>query len=377
MKIAFISNYLNAPCTMFYWEALSSIDGIYLNPSQTAPDHSYDHYDIALFMTYPDDLNEMRRVKKKVPNITTGLIDPRGSHIKAYIPYADFLIVDSLEMKDFFSNFKRPIFQYYEYPKLERKVKNHFFKKKTIIAYHGNSVHLASMYPNITHAIETLSEKYDIEFWAMYNIKQQGKCKLGTPNNIPVKHIQWHQDNYYKYLAKADIGIVPNMMPIKKINKFKMKACVYKSYFNDSLDDYLIRFKMPSNPGRLIVFGMMGIPVVTDFYPSALQFIKDEQNGMLAYSMGGWHTALEKLILSPALRQKLSFNMFKTIDQYFDFDKQNLKFLSFLENIVEQEKSNNDYLREPGEDISSNYHFWKAMIIQKLHKVKNKFLQGN
>ena len=98
---------------------------------------------------------------------------------------------------------------------------------------------------------------------------------------------------------------------------------------------------------------------------------------MLAYSMGGWYTALEKLIVNPALRQQLSLNMFKTIDQHFDFEKQNIKFLSFLERIVKQEKSSYDYLEEPRDDISTNIHFWQAVIMQKLNKVKHKILQGN
>ncbi len=113
---------MDAPCTEFYWEALSSIAGITLSNNS---DMCFNNCDIALFMTYPDDIKEMKRVKKMYAKVKTGLIDPRGTQIKEYIPYADFLIVDSLEMKDFFSHFKRPIFQYYEYPKLERKVKKH------------------------------------------------------------------------------------------------------------------------------------------------------------------------------------------------------------------------------------------------------------
>ncbi len=363
MKIIFVTKYLDSPCAMFYWEALSSIDNIDLNTC-----NSYENYDIALFMTYPEDIDELIRVKKAYPNIKTGLIDPRGSHIKRCLPQTDFLIVDSLEMKDFFSKFQRPIFQYYEYPNLQRKVKKHFLKKPTIIAYHGNAIHLTSMYPNITKAIELLAKKYDLEFWAMYNIQDQGKCKFGMPKNIPVKHIQWSYENYYKYLAHADIGIVPNMMPMKNINKLKHKACVYKGFFNDSKDDYLIRFKMPSNPGRLIVFGKLGIPVVTDFYPSALQFIKDEHNGLLAYSFGGWYTALEKLIRTPALRQKISNSMHQTIDQYFDFEKQNLKLISFLDVILKSSNLPCPFLNDIHKDIHKDMHFWKAVINKKIFK---------
>ena len=64
------------------------------------------------------------------------------------------------------------------------------------------------------------------------------------------------------------------------------------SFFNDTDDDYIIRFKMPSNPGRMIVFWKLGIPVVADFLPSHFQFIKEGVNGLLASSSAGWYHSI-------------------------------------------------------------------------------------
>ena len=100
--------------------------------------------------------------------------------------------------------------------------------------------------------------------------------------------------------------------------------------FNYAKDDYLIRFKMPSNPGRIIVFGLLGIPVVSDFFPSAMSIIDDSENGLLAASEGGWYYALAKLLDSPEIRQKYSDNMQDKLRAKYDFNIQNKKIKQFL-----------------------------------------------
>lgn len=340
---------------------------------------SYDEYDVALFMAYTNDLLDIEIAKKQNPKLKIGLIDPRNASIQKYIQYIDFIVVDSIEMKDFFGQFQLPIFVYYEYPNLERLKKNHFKKKEIIIGYHGNKVHLGGMYPNISRALELLGEKYKIEFRAMYNIERLGKWKSGVPKNIPIKHIQWSEKNYYEELAQVDIGIVPNLMPIRKINKIKAKAVINKRYFLDSQDDYLTRFKVPSNAGRIIVFSILGIPVVADMFPSALQFIRDEYNGMIAYSCGGWYNALEKLIINPIMRKTLADNMEKSINQIVDFKIQNEKFIKFLEKILHTQKGMIlPPITQPEDDLSTNFSFWcenfrllTSRIISKLRRIFN------
>lgn len=371
IKIVFNTRNNEAACSIFYRDAFALLNNMAFSDWD-----NYDQYDIALFMTYEQDLIDLVAAKRKYPNLKIGLIDPRGSHVVRFLKYIDFLIVDSLEMKDFFAGYQLPIFQYYEYPNIENRAKKHTEKEKIIIGYHGNIVHLAGMYPHVTRALELLGEEYKIELWAMYNMENLGKCTFGLPNNIPIKHIQWSEENYYDYLSEADIGIVPNLMPIKNINRIKKKAQVCRSFFNDSLDDYFIRFKMPSNPGRFIVFGKLGIPVVADFCPSALQFIQDEHNGMLACSAGGWYVALRKLIVSANLRQKVCDAMRRTIDTHFDFGKQNEAFLVFLEEIVTNiQEHQKPTIDDPVNNIGRNFNFWKWLVGIKIQQIQKKVIR--
>lgn len=327
MKILFESCVRNAACTQFYNAAFSYCHDI---------DHyKFEHankYDCVLFMTYKQDLEKLRCFKSKFPHIKTGIIDPRGGWVDSYLKFSDFLIVDSLEMYDFWSYSSLPIFTYVEYPDVGLNKKNHVKSDKIIIGYHGNKIHLESMYDRIIPAIEKLAFSHDIELWAMYNIEDLGEWAAGLPKNVAVRNIQWSMDNYHNELTKVDIAINPCFTPINNdCNKtsifFNRKK---KNRFNETSDDYVVRFKMSSNPGRIVVWGYLGVPVVSDFIPSAIQCIDHGYNGYLAYNSGGWYSSLLKLAEDHQLRQKFSDKMQKYVVDHFDFNVQNEKFINFL-----------------------------------------------
>lgn len=329
---------------------------------------NYAFYDVALFMTYPKDLEELKKAKLHNPKLKTAIIDPRGSFIEPYIQYADFFILDSIEMKDFFAKYNKPMFTYYEYPDIPLVPKTHIQKEKIIIGYHGNKIHLTAMYPEITSALELLGERYNIEFWALYNIEHLGIWDIGVPKNIKVRHIQWSLDAYENHLSQVDIGLVPACMPVKKNIR---KKSVVSRFFLDNEDDYIVKFKMPSNPGRIIIFAKLGVPVIADFLPSSIQFIKDGENGFLAKSTGGWCYALEQLIISHELRQSFADKMLKIYDEYFDFEVQNKKLIDFLERLME-DKSNEAKAVEMKSYFCENLKFNNAFLYEALKRVKRK-----
>ena len=51
--------------------------------------------------------------------IKTGIIDPIGPWVIPYLEFTDFLVVDSIEMKDYWAFSGKPIFDYLEYPNIE------------------------------------------------------------------------------------------------------------------------------------------------------------------------------------------------------------------------------------------------------------------
>lgn len=290
-------------------------------------DH-YKNYDIAMFMA-PD--SEINKAKKQNSKITTVLMDPKlscGKRIEES-KKADLLIVSSIEQQDAFLKYNENIFIYYMFPETQKRKKKHEQKNKIIIGYHGNKVHLNCFKPKITWALEKLGKEYNLEFWPMYNIKKLGKWHMGRPKNIKIKDIQWKEKNYYKFLAKCDIGICNNMMPHPRIFS-KILEWIPNIFLNNTFNfnntDYVMRYKYSSNPGRIYVFNQLGIPVISDFIPSSSIMIEDNVNGIIAQSKEGWYTGLKQLIKSHELRQKKADNMRIRIDSYFSPEKTFEKF---------------------------------------------------
>ena len=294
---------------------------------------NYQNYDLILFMS-PD--SEVVKAKRINPKAKVGIMDPKLDLKKqSEIEEANFLLVSSIEQRDIFLRYNKNIIIYYMFPEMQEIIKEHAKKDKIIIGYHGNKVHLNSL-GKISQALDQLSEKYEIECWAMYNIDNLGKWKFNLPKKCPVKHIQWSQDNYYKYLSQADIGIIPAFPPINKKLGLLFSAKImnlFRNKFNSSMLDYLLRFKYTTNPGRIYPFSQLGIPVVADFAPSCCQVIQDGKSGFLAYSKDGWYDALEKLIVSSELRQKMSDSLREYINNNCSPDLNFNIFIKFINSL--------------------------------------------
>ncbi len=369
MKVIFKTFSPNAPASIFYYDAFKKSRYFEIDI-----DDKYESADYVFFMTYKEDLEELKKIKTKFPTLKTAIIDPRGDMVDNYVKYCDFFIVDSIEMRDYFSKYQLPIYTYYEYPCFESELKNHNKKDKIIIGYHGNKVHLTAMFPKITSALEILSNEYKIEFWPIYDFKGLGYWNIGTPKNLKIKHIQWYPDVYINEMLDMDIGLAPACMPIKNTSKVSR-------FFLDSDEDYTIKFKMPSNPGRLAVFAQLGIPVVADFLPSHIQFIDHGESGFLAESTGAWYQSLKSLIVSHKLRKKISLNMRNTYLNNFEFDNQNKKFYIWLQEFSIDKKSylnldlnQKDHRGSFIENIKFNNAYFYDTIF-KLSRKLNKFFK--
>ena len=321
MNIVFNTTDPHAPCSLFYTEALSGLSEVKFY------DQEIYKYDIALFMTY--DYNYIEKFKKAYPSVKIGMIDPRSYRVAEATQHCDFLVVDSVEMEDYWRQSKKPIFRYVEYPNIPYIDKEHKNNDTIKIGYHGNLIHLECMAETATIALSNLGKKYDIEFVVMHNRSQPIGTEKWYPKNVKVTHVPWSMENYVTQLAQCDIGLAPNNM-IHNVDQMRLSET--NNNFNFSEDDYSIRFKMPSNPGRYVVFGRLGIPTIADFYPSALRYLTDDR-GMVAHSACGWEYCIEKLINDIELRKTLSKNLKNFVKKEWDFSVQNKKFLNFLGNL--------------------------------------------
>jgi hypothetical protein len=294
----------------------------------------YTDYDVAFFMA-PD--SDVRTAKRMNPRLLAGIMDPKlyTKRQRREAREADFLCVGSIEQRDIFLKYNKNIFIYYMFPEVEEKEKVHEEKKKIIIGYHGNKLHLHCM-EHLTAALDELASRYEIEFHAVYNIKKLGKWSLNLPRVCPVKHIQWSREGYGDHIGAFDIGVAPAAIPIHE-NIAKITSRYLSSFFPNWMGyyatDYLLRFKYSTNPGRVYVFSQLGVPVVADFLPSYCQVIQDGHSGFLVYSKEGWYNALEKLILSHNLRNTLSRNLKEFLDRDYSPEATFRKFLSFVDTL--------------------------------------------
>lgn len=312
---------------MFYLAALRRAKGV-----EFFRWDDYQSYDVALFMTYSADLEDLVKARQQNPKLRIGLIDARGSQTFKYLNHVDFLVLDSLEMSDFFARFNKPTFTYVEYADAPVVRRTHQAKDRITIAYHGNRAHLMGMFPEVSTTLDELGRNYSVELLAIYDVGRR-PCCVGLPKHIPVRHVQWYPGVYAKELAEADVGIAPALVPIRHAGLVRRLSATWR-VLAPHRDDYLIRFKMPSNPGRVVSFAFAGVPVVASFLPSFLQFIRHGENGFLAHSAGGWYRALESLVESPELRGGFSERLQAECVERVGYDRQNAKFLKFLETLL-------------------------------------------
>ncbi len=291
---------------------------------------NYEAYDVALFMA-PD--SRVRDAKKKNPNMLVGIFDPKVTtrHQRKESRAADFLIVSSIEQRDFFLKYNKNIFIYYMFPDVPASEKVHTNNGRVIIGYHGNKQHLDGM-ADVSWALDEIAKSRDIELRAIYNIKKLGTWRQNHPSVCPVTHVQWEEGKFLEDLKNCDIGIAPSALPTPKLLARPFKS-FFRNLVNYVKNDYVLRFKMSNNPGRLYVFSQLGLPVVTDFTPSACQMITDGKSGALVGTREGWRAALENLILDVEKRKEYSRNLRAYIAENYSVEKNFDAFMNFLSNI--------------------------------------------
>ncbi|MBN1167434.1 MAG: hypothetical protein JXA44_09950 [Methanospirillaceae archaeon] len=289
-------------------------------------------YDVILLM-YSDCEKYLEKIREQAPHSKIGVVDPRKA--EGEILKGDFAVVQGLEEENWFSDYYYDIFRYDFHPINPCTIKQHHDKDEIIIGTHGNKIHLHTMYPYLSNAIEALALDFKVEFRAYYNIKEFGTVdiELFPSGNVDFKEIQWSRDIFRKSLSEVDIGVVPNLIPIRDVQKMKRSITSYPALFNEHETDNLVRYKGTSNIGRLYPFAQLGIPVVADLYPSSCCAIEPGVTGFFGGSAGMWYRSLKVLASSAELRQKIGQNMQNQYLKTATPEVFNRKFVPFLRGL--------------------------------------------
>ena len=203
MKIAFYTNNFNLPSSYLHKECFfeGSLDIEKFN------EQNIDSYDWIFVMSYEEDLKIIHKIDKSKHKIKFALVDPRLPINNDIIKKIDLIILDSLEMEDFYIKYNLPIFKYVAYPNIKIQSKKKFNQKEINLGYHGNLVHLNEMSKFIINALERLGSEFKINFNLLYNFENKKKFKKKI-RNIKINHVQWTISNFKSFLENCDLGII-------------------------------------------------------------------------------------------------------------------------------------------------------------------------
>lgn len=266
----------------------------------------YASYDVAVFMGVDAEIKAARAAN---PTIKLVIGDPKQSSAR-YVETAqagDLLLVSSVEQREAFQRLNANALVYPMFPDLGLSPRAHRETDETLIGYHGNKVHIVAMGQHVAPALEALAKRRSIRLRLVYNVEKLGRASKGLPDPaiVPTEHVQWTPDVYAGALAEVDVGIVPNLLPVRDPAGALRALEVPDLDVNYEPFDFLTRYKASANQGRTAVFGDLGVPVVTDFTPSAAQLIEDGVHGHLVGGVSGWAWALDRLSGSAALRSEM------------------------------------------------------------------------
>jgi hypothetical protein len=337
LKIVFVSTRKSSASYIFYSANFAEInrlkDGVSLEIQDDPLSANYSAYDVALFMGFDP---QALLAKRQNPSILVGIVEPRAEQKNTFVG-VDFIVANSIEARDYFSKYVDHIMVYYDYPQVPEKLECPIEKNKLILGYHGNLIHLEAMVPRITNAIAEMAKNIPIELWAMYNIQKLGKWKVPRSRlGFPVEHIQYSEENYAKYMAHVDIGIVPQFMPVRENWALRYLIGSPNRRFHERSQNFLLRFKETTNIGRHLVFAQYGIPVISDMSPSACAFIEDGVDGYVAYHDHGWFAALKKLASRRSLRIQMGQKLKEKFQSTAAPDILNEKLVSFIRTFLSE-----------------------------------------
>lgn len=333
MKIAFVCENTGSPSFQFYRDSFLEMNqegsAVSVSLGESLHDFDYQDYDVVLFMGFGFAPEQVRAVNKKA---LIGVVEPRAAQ-KNTFEGVDFIITNSMEARDYFSAFHDTFFMYHVYPVVPEKETCPVETDRLVLGYHGNEKHIQAMVPRITDALERLNRDIPIELWAMYNIEKKGVWKKSQSFSFPVKNIQFSYENYARYIANVDIGLVPQLMPVQRRTLgMALMASWNRNHF-ESARDYLLRFKDTTNIGRHHVFAQYAIPVVSDLTPSATALLGDDVGGSVAYSTAAWEQAIRRLARSKGERQKAGDALYKKWRMTYAHDKQNERLVAFFKTM--------------------------------------------
>ena len=333
-NILFFGANKDSPAYKFYYESFSKIKNYNLETDLDFDKINNDFYKFIFLHTgYKKKFNlNFLKCKSKLV-----LVEPRTGHFNE-IEKFDFLILNSFDSKLFFSKYKKPSLIYpplYEHQNFGNKNKDY---SRIRLVYHGNDKHISIFKEKLKFILSNLKIEKKIELHLIYNVKKKKLKFFDKIHNTNVFHHQYSEDVICEVLCKADIGIVPQLLPEKR--NFLKIFSFFKSikYFNDLKNEYVLRYKENSNIGRHLIFAQFKVPIVTEPTMSSILLLNDDFKDFIAYNKYDWLNSITRLIEDKNLAKNFGNHLYEKWKNNFTHDLLNNKLLNEIEKLNEDNK---------------------------------------
>lgn len=282
-------------------------------------------------------VGELLRIKRRHPALIVVIADPKvltRNEVKGAI-LADLCLVGSREHQAQIAKLGGRSVRFTWRPQLEgypiSADAGRNEGKKFRLFYHGNRAHLESLTRTALREIDSLAKNYPLVLEAHYSMSHTGKWRVPPwVRNLEIEHCDWREPHVWQRLKLSDIGIVPNALPARTFSPLIQRRTRLNSWMNSMIlrrDDYLLRFKATSNPGRILPFAHFGKPIVSDFFPSSAEIVRDGLDGFLPLNSTQWHTSLDILINDGNLRQRMGMSLKSRCEEFFSVEEETARFV--------------------------------------------------
>lgn len=328
-NILFFGANKNSPAYKFYYKSFLKIKGYNIETDFNIDKINNDFYKFIFLHTGYKKKFSLNSIKCKSKLI---LVEPRTGHYNE-IEKFDFLIVNSFETKLFFSKYQKPSLIYppfIEYKNLNIENKDHSLVR---LVYHGNEKHISVFEEKLKFILSNLKLEKKIELHLIYNLKKKRLKFFDKIDHLNIFHHQYSEDIVKEVLLKADIGIVPQLLPenrnILKIFNFLKSV----KYFNELKNEYVLRYKENSNIGRHLIFSQFKVPIVTEPTISSILLLNDDFKDFIAYNKYDWLNSITRLVENKNLAKDFGDYLHEKWKNNYTHDLLNNKLLNEIEKI--------------------------------------------
>jgi glycosyltransferase involved in cell wall biosynthesis len=296
-------------------------------------------YDVVVVHGNSRDL--IRRASAHSPNAHIGVFHPGLTPPSDVVGAIDFFIVTSFLWREMLLPFGRRLYHHFDYEDpSDKPVKEHTATQGLILGYHGNELHYDQhFFPHLARALQRLAEECEFTL----------KVVIANPSRQPriagvqTVFVEWQLNTYLMEIQSFDIGLCPA--------------------FSD-WSEFGQPFTFVRNPNRVNTMLFYGIPSVTSPIPQCCQALCHDATTLFAVSEHGWYDAIRRLIIDPALRNRIGHAGRAMVERRFSSSVAGVAFRS----ILEQELSSPPFDKNPSllREDTLGPPWWKRLFLRCL-----------